>query len=141
MGILAALDLQLEPVVYHLNDGLVERPVETLGSSFHEAPYGIYETAAGHLALSLSPVAKISAMLGDPPELAEFLDPAVKFTRFGRTAKELVTLFREHGIWCAPVNDYDAVFADPVVAHLHPVLEFEHPTAGKVKVLRHPLGV
>ncbi|GAB3150606.1 CaiB/BaiF CoA-transferase family protein [Amycolatopsis stemonae] len=147
----AALDLQLEPVVYHLNGGLVERPAEPLGSSFHEAPYGVYETADDHIALSLSPVAKISVALGDPAELREFLDPAVKFSRReqirralgpvlrDRSAKELLALFREHGIWCAPVNDYDAVFADPVVTHLDPVLEFEHPRAGKVKMLKHPV--
>ncbi|WIY01189.1 CaiB/BaiF CoA-transferase family protein [Amycolatopsis mongoliensis] len=147
----AALDLQLEPVVYHLNGGLVERPAEPLGSSFHEAPYGVYETADEFIALSLSPVAKISAALGDPAELREFLDPAVKFSRreqirralgpllLDRSAKELLALFREHGIWCAPVNDYDAVFADPVVTHLDPVLEFEHPRAGKVKMLKHPV--
>lgn len=147
----AALDLQLEPVTYHLNGGIVQRPREALGSGFHEAPYGIYQTADGYLALSLSPLAKISAALGDPPELRDFLDPAVNFTHreqirralgpllIERTAGNLLTLFREHGIWCAPVNDYDTVFTDPVVAHLDPLLEFEHPKAGKVKVLKHPV--
>jgi crotonobetainyl-CoA:carnitine CoA-transferase CaiB-like acyl-CoA transferase len=147
----AALDLQLEPVVYHLNGGQVERPREALGSSFHEAPYGIYRTTDGYLALSLSPVAKISAALGEPGTLQELLDPALKLSHreqirraLGRLllshpTDELITLFRQHGIWCAPVNDYNAVFDDPVVAHLDPLLEFDHPEAGKVKVLKHPV--
>ncbi len=149
----AALDLQLEPIVYHLNGGLQQRPTEALGSSFHEAPYGIYETANGYMALSLSPVAKISEALGNPPELQDYLDPspATKLYRreeirralgpllTDRTTESLVEHFRNFGIWCAPVNDYDAVFADPVVEYLDPVLTIEHPTAGPIKVLKHPI--
>lgn len=147
----AALDLQLEPIVYHLNGGLVERPREALGSSFHEAPYGVYRTADGYLALSLSPVARISEALGNPRELREFLDPAVKLSHREEIRRalgplltatptaELLTVLREHGVWCAPVNDYDTVFTDPVVAELSPLLEFEHPQAGKVTMLKHPV--
>jgi len=147
----AALDLQLEPIVYHLNGGLVQRPQEALGSSFHEAPYGIYSTADGYLALSLSPIARISEALGDPPELQPYLDPAVKLTQredirraigpllTNRSTEELITVLREHGVWCAPVNDYDQAFADPVITHLDPLLEYEHPEAGKVTVLKHPV--
>lgn len=147
----AALDLQLEPIVYKLNGGRVQRPREALGSGFHEAPYGVYSAADGYIALSLSPIAQISAALGDPEELRDHLDPAVKFTdrerirrALGpllehRTAAELLATFHEHGVWCAPVNDYDTVFDDPVIAHLDPVLEIEHPEAGRIKLLKHPV--
>ncbi len=147
----AALDLQTEPVAYYLNGGQVRRPGEALGSAFHEAPYGIYRTTDGYLALSLSPIARISEALGNPEELREFLDPAVKFSRreeirralgpllAAMSTAELLMVLREHGVWCAPVNDYEEVFSDPVIAYLDPLLEFEHPQAGKVTVLRHPV--
>lgn len=147
----AALDLQLEPVTYHLNGGLVERPAEALGSAFHEAPYGIYSTADGYVALSLSPVARISQALGEPAELRPFLDPAVKMSEREAIRRalgpllttwdttELLSVLREQGVWCAPVNDYPAVFADPAVAYLDPLLEFEDPDAGAVTVLKHPV--
>jgi crotonobetainyl-CoA:carnitine CoA-transferase CaiB-like acyl-CoA transferase len=147
----AALDLQTEPVAYYLNGGQVKRPGEALGSAFHEAPYGIYRTTDGYLALSLSPIARISEALGSPEELREFIDPAVKFSRreeirralspllAAMSTAELLMVLREHGVWCAPVNDYETVFSDPVVAYLDPLLEFEHPQAGKVTVLRHPV--
>jgi len=147
----AALDLQTEPVAYYLNGGQVKRPGEALGSAFHEAPYGIYRTTDGYLALSLSPIARISEALGNPEELREFLDPAVKFSRreeirralgpllAAMSTAELLMVLREHGVWCAPVNDYEEVFSDPVIAYLDPLLEFEHPQAGKVTVLRHPV--
>jgi crotonobetainyl-CoA:carnitine CoA-transferase CaiB-like acyl-CoA transferase len=147
----AALDLQLEPVTYHLNGGQVERPAEALGSAFHEAPYGIYRTADGYVSLSLSPLARISQALGDPAALRPFLDPAVKMSEREAIRRalgpllttwataELVAVLREHGVWCAPVNDYPAVFADPIVTHLDPLLEFEDPDAGQVTVLKHPV--
>jgi crotonobetainyl-CoA:carnitine CoA-transferase CaiB-like acyl-CoA transferase len=52
---------------------------------------------------------------------------------------ELVELFRSNGVWCAPVNDYDAVFADPVVAHVDPIVTIDHEQAGTVHLLKHPV--
>jgi crotonobetainyl-CoA:carnitine CoA-transferase CaiB-like acyl-CoA transferase len=147
----AGLDLQTEPFLYHLNDGAVHRPSVPIASSFHEGPYGFYEVADGQVALSLSPVRLISEALGEPPELAPFLDKATAFPQReeiwsalspllrGYTVDGLLELFRGHGIWCAPVNDYDAVMADPVVTELDPVEEIDHPEAGRVRLLRHPI--
>jgi crotonobetainyl-CoA:carnitine CoA-transferase CaiB-like acyl-CoA transferase len=147
----AALDLQTEPVVYYLNGGHVAPPAERLGSAFHRAPYGIYETSDGHLALSLSTIAAVRAALGDPPELAPYVDPEIALVArdqirraldpFFRTATtaEWVSRLRANGIWCAPVQGYEAVFDDPVIRHLDPVLELDHPQAGRVRMLRHPL--
>ncbi len=47
--------------------------------------------------------------------------------------------FRSHGIWCAPINDIEAMLADPAVRHLDPILEMVHPEAGKVRLLKHPV--
>jgi crotonobetainyl-CoA:carnitine CoA-transferase CaiB-like acyl-CoA transferase len=147
----AALDLQLEPFVYYLNGGQVRRPRVPLGSTFHEAPYGIYETSDGYIALSLSPIARISDALGAPPDLGHFtagelalrereaiyeaLQPHLRT----RTTSALVNRLRDHGVWCAPVNDYAAVVDDPGVRHLDPVVEVDHPTAGRVRLLKHPI--
>jgi crotonobetainyl-CoA:carnitine CoA-transferase CaiB-like acyl-CoA transferase len=64
----AALDLATEPVVYHLNGATTQRPREPIASSFHSAPYGVYRTRDGHLALSMSPIAAIARALGAPAE-------------------------------------------------------------------------
>lgn len=147
----AALDLQAEPLLYHLNGSQVRRPRVPLASAFHEAPYGFYRVQDGYVVLSLSPLATISAVLGDPEELEPYLDPAVAFeqrediysalspllTRF--TKNELLRQFRAQGIWCAPVNSYDEALADDAVAYLEPIQEIDHPSAGKVKLLRHPI--
>ncbi|MGD9734446.1 MAG: CaiB/BaiF CoA transferase family protein [Solirubrobacterales bacterium] len=147
----AALDLGVEPITYKLNGGKVEQPIERLGSAFHAAPYGIYETATGHLAVSVSPVAQLSAAFGDPPELDPYLDPAIALERrdeirraldpFFRhwSTEELVERLRSHGVWCAPVQDYEEVFEDPVVKHLDPLMQVDHADGEPVTLLKHPI--
>ncbi len=147
----AALDLQIEPVVYHLNGAKLQRPRTPVADTFHSVPYGFYETADGHLAVSMTPIKVLSEILGQPAELAPYLDPAIAFTRrdeirdalaptFKRkTTAEWLEVLRAHDIWCAPVNSLTDTFADPAVRHLAPVLEFEHPRAGRVRVLKHPV--
>lgn len=147
----AALDLQAEPLLYHLNGAEVRRPRNPIASAFHEAPYGFYPVRDGYVALSLSPMKLVSSVLGDPEQLRSFLDPSVAFSRreeiynalsplLERYAKkELIKLFRDHGIWCAPANDYDEALSEDAVAFLDPIQEIDHPVAGTVRLLRHPI--
>jgi len=147
----AAFDLQLEPMTYYLNGGKVELPRERIASTFHEAPYGLYQTKDGYLAISMSPVRTVSEALGDPPELAPYTDPKVAFEKRDeihralnpflrrKPTSEWVSHLRAHGIWCMPVNDYPKVLEDPAVQHIDPTLEVDHPRAGRVKLLKHPV--
>lgn len=147
----AALDLQQESLVYFLNGGKVSRPLSPIASAFHEAPYGIYQTADGHVAISLRPVALISAALGNPEGLKELLDPKLAYERRSdihdaiapqlreMSTDAVVELLRQHDVWCARVNDFDDLVADPVFNHLNPVVDIDHPVAGKVKLFPHPI--
>ena len=148
----AALDLQMEPLVYYLNGGKVERPREALGSTYHPAPYGVYETKdSGYIVLSLSPIKAIRQALGGPEELAPYEDPKLALHKreeirralgpfiSAMATREAIELLQSHGIWCAKVNDYEQALADPVVRFLDPVAEIDHPQAGKVRLLKHPV--
>jgi crotonobetainyl-CoA:carnitine CoA-transferase CaiB-like acyl-CoA transferase len=147
----AALDLQTEPVVYHLNGAHLKRPSAPVADTFHSVPYGFYATADGHLAISMAPIKSISEVLGHPDELKPYEDPAIAYTRRDeirealdpffrrRTTAEWLDLLRAHDIWCAPVNNLAETFADVAVKHIDAVLEFEHPRAGRVRVLKHPV--
>lgn len=147
----AALDLQMEPIVYWLNGGKLERPWTGLGTMFHPAPYGIYQTKDGCLALSITPIKLIREALGGPAELEAYEDASMAMEKREeiyrvlspiirrRTTGEWLDILRAQGVWCAPVNDYEQVFDDPAVQHLEPVLEFEHPQAGSVRLLKHPV--
>jgi len=147
----AALDLMTEPVVYRLNGAPIERPAEPIADTFHAAPYGFYRTRDGFVAISMTPVARLREALGEPGVATPLDDPALAFSERDRiraalgavveqhATAELVSLLRAHGIWCSPVNSLDAALADPVMQHLQPVLEMDHPRAGRVKVLKHPV--
>lgn len=147
----AALDLQAEPVVYHLNGAQLQRPKTPVADTFHAVPYGFYATADGHLAISLAPVKALTEVLGSPPELVPYEDPGIAYSKRDeiraaldpyfrvRTTAEWVDLLRAHDIWCAPVNNMTETFEDVAVKHIAPVLEFEHPRAGRVRVLKHPV--
>jgi crotonobetainyl-CoA:carnitine CoA-transferase CaiB-like acyl-CoA transferase len=147
----AALDLQIEPFTYYLNKGpLWPRTHPPTGSRFHPAPYGIYRTLDGWIAVSLTPTGKLAAALSRPV-LAEFSHPKDNVRRreelnrivydalTTRTTADWMTTFDEHDIWYAPVNDYDQVEADPQVAHNRIIMEVDHPQAGPIRLLAHPV--
>jgi crotonobetainyl-CoA:carnitine CoA-transferase CaiB-like acyl-CoA transferase len=146
----AALDLQTEPLTYHMNGGAVAPPKERVGSSFHPGPYGLYPTTDGHVAISLSPVAQVLESLG--ATASDLSDPAVAFSRrddirravapliAGLSTSEALARLRRGGVWSARVNDYGDVLEEPAVAELDPVMEVEDPRAGMLRLLRHPVA-
>lgn len=147
----AALDLQIEPFTYYLNKGpLWPRTEPPTGSRFHPAPYGIYRTRDGWIAVSLTPTEKLAAALAQPA-LAGFTHPKdnvqrreelnriVYDTLSTRTTAEWMDAFTTHDIWFAPVNDYEDVEVDPQVAHNRMIMEVDHPRAGAVRLLAHPV--
>jgi crotonobetainyl-CoA:carnitine CoA-transferase CaiB-like acyl-CoA transferase len=146
----AAFDLMVEPVVYAANGAKLERPSEEIADTFHSAPYGVYRTADGHAVISMTPVKTLVEALGEPP-LTGLDDPSIAFSKRDEiraalgplvarhSTVDLIERLRANHIWCAPVQTIDQALADPAVRHLDPFLEMEHPRAGKVKALRHPV--
>jgi crotonobetainyl-CoA:carnitine CoA-transferase CaiB-like acyl-CoA transferase len=134
-----------------LNGAPLARPRHSIADTFHAAPYGVYCTADGYLALSMTPVSTLAEALGGVPALMPFEDPALATSKReeiaeilipilrARTTAEWIATLRERGVWCAPVNDYEQVFAEPAVRYLDPVLEIDHPEAGRVRLLKHPV--
>jgi crotonobetainyl-CoA:carnitine CoA-transferase CaiB-like acyl-CoA transferase len=146
----AAFELFSEPVVYGLNGALIERPTEPIADTFHSAPYGLYRTSDGYAAISMTPIKELLEALS-VPGLGDLEDPAVVFTRRDEiraaldpivarhSTAELVEKLRAHHIWCAPVNTLAQALADPATSHLSPFMEMQHPRAGRVKVIKHPV--
>ena len=146
----AALDLQIEPLTYYLNKGpLWKRSSPGMGSRFHPAPYGVYRTSDGWIAISLTSADKLVKAFGAEP-FARYTDrdqtdkrnevhQAVCDAMLRRTTAQWETVFRECDVWNAPVNDYDAVARDPQVAFNQMIMDVAHPDAGDVKLLSHPV--
>lgn len=146
----AALDLQLEAVTYFLNGASTERSPSALASAFHPAPYGVYQTRDGWLALSMSPLAQLAEALPLPElarhaavtwnfaereEVARLLEPVLR----ARTTAEWLEQLVPRGVWAAPVLTHAEAFVDPAVRDADAVQEVDHPRAGRVRLLRFPL--
>ncbi len=56
-----------------------------------------------------------------------------------RSRDEWLQLLNDHSIPCAPINSMDEVFKDPQVLHRNMLVEVEHPTAGKIKMVGMPV--
>ena len=146
----AALDLQMEAFDYYLNKGpLWKRSPSSMGSRTHAAPYGIYRTSDGWIAISMSTMDNLAAGL-DMPELAKYtaadqvgrreeINGIVHRRVAQRTTAQWMASFDASGIWYAPVNEYPDVERDPQVAWNRMIMEFDHPDAGKVRLLAHPV--
>ncbi|MEQ1769904.1 MAG: CaiB/BaiF CoA-transferase family protein [Devosia sp.] len=65
----ALVDLQFEVLTAHLNDGnrLPKRSSFRNAQAYLAAPYGVYETADGYMALAMTPIGKVADLL----EIAE----------------------------------------------------------------------
>jgi crotonobetainyl-CoA:carnitine CoA-transferase CaiB-like acyl-CoA transferase len=69
------------------------------------------------------------------------LRDALEATFAKHDAEQLLAIFRERGVPCAPINTYSQVLADPQVAHMQWVEEMSLPNGVKTKVVASPQRV
>ncbi len=110
------LDLQFEVLTTHLNDGGrdPERSMVNNAHAYLAAPYGIYATADGYLALAMSPVPRLGELLACEPLLAydepkrwfserDAIKAALATHLRQRTTAEWLAILEAADIWCADV--------------------------------------
>ncbi|MCR8631283.1 CaiB/BaiF CoA transferase family protein [Paenibacillus radicis (ex Xue et al. 2023)] len=113
------LDFQFEVLTTHMNDGgkLPERSTVNNANAYLGAPYGIYQTADGYLALAMGSVIKLGQLL-ECAALGSFHEPSTWFSR----RDEIKGILRDHlksqstaywiarlepaDYWCAEVLDW-----------------------------------
>jgi CoA:oxalate CoA-transferase len=120
----ALLDFQFEVLTTHLNDGR-RRPRRSAYRNAHAylaAPYGVYDTANGYLALAMTHLPTLGKLL-DLPALQEISDQADGFRRRDEIKQIIALRLKEHtsehwleilnaaDIWCAEVLDWPELFA------------------------------
>ncbi len=113
------VDFQFEVLTTHLNDGR-RKPKRSGFRSAHaylSAPYGVYPTADGYIAIAMTPLPRLEELLG-LPALAAYRDPKSWFGERDAIkqiiAERLATQATDHwlgllepaDIWCAKVLDW-----------------------------------
>jgi len=114
------LDFQFEVLTCYYNDGnrLPVRSEVNSGHAYIAAPYGIYKTKDGYIALAMSNIVLLAELLHCEP-LKIFTDSNDWFVKRDSIKKilsdHLVTglaanwlaVLEKADVWCAPVMDYD----------------------------------
>lgn len=112
----STLDMQFELLTCHLNDGgkQPQRSAVNNANAYLGAPYGVYQTADGHLALSMGDIPKLGEIV-ECPELAQYTDNKQWFVKRDEIkavlAKHLTSQTTQYWLdrlvpmdyWCAPV--------------------------------------
>lgn len=145
----AALDLQREPITYHMNGFPIERDKAGLATNYHSAPYGIYKTKDGYIAVSVTPVKLLFEATGDqrlqayggpndPWEKRGEIREIVRDALIVDTTEHWIERLRGHGVWAERVNSYDQCLEAAAVRNLDPVMQVDAGAAGTVSLLKFP---
>jgi CoA:oxalate CoA-transferase len=127
----ALLDFQFEVLTTHLNDG--NRPPRRSAfrnaHAYLAAPYGVYDTADGYLALAMTHLPTLGKLL-ELPELETISDAADGFRRRDQIKRMIAERLKEYtnghwleilnaaDIWCAEVLDWPTLRATQAFQHL-----------------------
>ena len=149
----AAIDLQFEHLSVHLNrdEPMPARGGVANGNVYLAAPYGIYGTAEGYLALAMAPVDRLGALL-DLAELADFppdswyterdaIKALLRDHLATRTAAQWLAILEPAGIWCAPVLDWPTLTAEPAFTALAVTQPIAAPDGATMTTTRCPIRI
>jgi CoA:oxalate CoA-transferase len=120
----ALLDFQFEVLTTHMNDGRrpPKRSAYRNAHAYLAAPYGVYDTANGYLALAMTHLPTLASLL-DLPGLKEMADSTESFRRRDEIKRTIAARLKDHttehwlevldaaDIWCAEVLDWPKLFA------------------------------
>ena len=127
----ALLDFQFEVLTTHLNDGRrpPRRSAFRNAHAYLAAPYGVYDTSNGYLALAMTHLPTLGKLL-DLPALQESSDQADGFRRRDEIKQIIAQRLKEHStehwldilnavdIWCAEVLDWPELVASQAFEQL-----------------------
>ncbi len=147
------VDFQFEVLTTHLNDG--GRPPQRSqfrnAHAYLAAPYGVYPTADGYLALAMTPLDRLAELISLPQiaglgAAAPFTDrDAIKRSIAGRlqqkTTAEWLAILEPADIWCAKVLDWPELMASEGFSGLDMLQTVTRGPDIAVRTTRSPLRI
>ncbi len=146
------LDAQFEVFTTYLNDGH-KPPVRSAANNanaFIDAPYGIYSTADGYLALAMIPIPRLGELIGCET-LGAYTDSETWHTKrdeikaiiaehlLGRTTEHWLSILEPADVWCADVYTWDKLFDTEAFKSLEMTQEVSRPNGTTVKTTCCPI--
>jgi len=141
----ALTTLQMQELsVYTVGGVPQQRGAEPNAHVYIRAPYGVFATTDGYLALGFADLQKLGEIFDEPSFVG--MDPEVhgwthRDELYATVARHLATQSTQHwldvllpaGMWVGPVYGYEDLVNDPQIIHNGTFVEYQHPTEGLVK--------
>lgn len=148
------LDFQFEVLTTHLNDGGLPptRSAVNHAHAYLGAPYGIYETKDGYLALAMGSVVRLGELLGCS-ELTAYTDPGSWFDLRdeikgllaahlkARTTGDWLDILEPADYWCADVLTWERLTAHEAFRKLDMVQTVEASNGTSLATTRCPIRI
>ncbi len=149
----SALDLQFEVLTTFLNDGgqLPQRSRINNGNAYLSAPYGIYETQDGYMAIAMVSIPYLGELIGCE-ELTHYTDDdgfekrdeikAILAEHLKtKTTQEWLNILEPKDVWCADVMSWDRLFEHEGFKNLKMVQHVKRNGTISLPTLRCPIRV
>ncbi|MFD2163857.1 CaiB/BaiF CoA transferase family protein [Paradesertivirga mongoliensis] len=150
----SSLDFQFETITTFLNDGgaLPERTKSNNANAYLGAPYGIYQTADGHLALAMGSIPVLGNLL-QCDGLKAFTELSEAFTKRDEikqilashlktgTTEKWLSVLEPADIWCADVLNWEQLMNHEGFKVLNMIQEVEMSDGYTYKTTRCPIRI
>jgi crotonobetainyl-CoA:carnitine CoA-transferase CaiB-like acyl-CoA transferase len=150
----SVLDYQFEVLTTHLNNGgkLPERSKINNAQAYLGAPYGIYQTANGYLALAMGVVPRLGDLLGCAP-LREYDDPKRWFSERDsikavlaehlkrQTTEHWLGILEPADVWCADVFTWPKLMEHEGFKLLHMTQRVSRANGASLITTRCPIQI
>lgn len=147
----AVVTIQMQELSVFTQGGKPQtRSAEPHAHCYIRAPYGVFATSDGWLALAFANLQTLGTLIGEPSFAGmdderdswahrDAIFAKVRERLTAKTSAEWLELFRVHDIWAGPVYGYADLLTDPQIAHNQTFVEYDHPTEGRVKAPGFPI--
>lgn len=148
-----ALMIQCQEALVAMNTDLTwERSGSGVAAPWTDAPYGIYRTADGFLAMSMTPRKTLGDIFGLAKSLTDCTDDewflrrdevnAILVDRMQeRSTEQWLTELTAQGMWVAPVQSVGEILKNPQVAENHYVEKISAPGGESFRAVGLPFNI
>ena len=150
----SVLDFQFEVITTHLNDGgkTPRRSEANNAHAYLAAPYGIYPTADGYLAIAMMPIPRLAALI-ECTELGVYQDHAEWFTERDRIKEILaahlktqstgfwLSILEPADVWCADVLTWSRLMDEAAFTGLNMIQQVSRENGASLRTTRCPIRV
>jgi crotonobetainyl-CoA:carnitine CoA-transferase CaiB-like acyl-CoA transferase len=126
-----------------------QRSASGIPNPYTGAPYRIYQTGDGYIAIGMNPLNKLARLLGvtgyddiasdNVMENRDTICNDLAKAFIMRPTDEWLKILLAEDIWCAPVFKLTDLENDPQIAENQMITTYEHPTIGTVRGLGIPV--